>query len=78
MSPLECLVIVNRRIHDLNVLISRTMFQFNKDPVSQTLFQYDSNRKVVLTESSGSIFRPPGEFFKPAACTDSKTKKRKK
>lgn len=48
------------RVYDLNILISRTTWQFNKYLFARALVQYDSDRKVVLTDLLGSFTLIPG------------------
>jgi hypothetical protein len=47
-------------IYDLNILISRTTYQFNKYFFIRSLIQYDSYRKMVLTDILGSFTLIPG------------------
>jgi len=48
------------RIYDLNILISRTTYQFNKYLFIRALLQYDSYREIVLTDMLASFTLIPG------------------
>jgi hypothetical protein len=47
-------------VYDLNILISKTTYQFNKYFFIRSLIQYDSFRKIVLTDILGSFTLIPG------------------
>jgi hypothetical protein len=48
------------RIYDLDILVSRTTFQFNKYLFVRSLIQYDSYSKVILTDLLASFTLIPG------------------
>jgi hypothetical protein len=50
----------NTPVYDLNILISRTTYHFNKYLFIRALIQYDSYRKIVLTDILGSFTLIPG------------------
>jgi hypothetical protein len=47
-------------VYDLNILVSRTTFQFNKYLFVRALVQYDSYQNVVLTDMLASFTLIPG------------------
>ena len=47
-------------VYDLNILVSRTTYQFNKYLFIRALIQYDSYRKIVLTDILGAFTLIPG------------------
>lgn len=47
-------------VYDLNILVSRTTFQFNKYLFIRALVQYDSYQNVVLTDMLASFTLIPG------------------
>lgn len=50
----------DKRIYNLNMFISRTTYQFNKYLFIRSLIQYDSYRKIVLTDILTSFTLIPG------------------
>jgi hypothetical protein len=50
----------NAPVYDLNILISRTIYHFNKYFFIRSLIQYDSYREIVLTDILGSFTLIPG------------------
>jgi len=50
-------------IYDLNILVSKTTYQFNKYFFIRSLIQYDSYRKIVLTDILGSFTLIPGKVI---------------
>ena len=47
-------------VYDLNILVSRTTYQFNRYFFIRSLIQYDSYRKLILTDILGSFTLIPG------------------
>ncbi len=47
-------------VYDLNILVSKTTYQFNKYFFIRALIQYDSYQKIVLTDILGSFTLIPG------------------
>jgi hypothetical protein len=47
-------------VYDLNIFISRTNYQFNKYFFIRALIQYDSYRKIVLSDILGAFTLIPG------------------
>jgi len=50
----------NQPVYDLNIFVSRTTYQFNKYLFIRSLIQFDSYRKIVLTDILGSFTLIPG------------------
>ncbi|MCP4220084.1 MAG: carbohydrate binding family 9 domain-containing protein [bacterium] len=48
------------KVYDLNILVSKTTYQFNKYLFFRALVQYDSYREVVLTDLLASYTLKPG------------------
>ena len=50
----------NAPVYDLNILVSRTTYHFNKYFFIRSLIQYDSYRRIILTDILGSFTLIPG------------------